>query len=1091
MPNDRLNESSKTSEQLIVDLSAQVESLANEGVEDATEQVLQTHSEVAASEELIISLLYAEIIAAEQNSRTLSAQALINRFPELSERISRLVAFHETVNPTPEFDDPVESASSQAVSDADTSRSVLDTDRDQKITQHAGRSRPQPIEIDQFEILEKIGQGGMGIVYRARQKDLDRIVALKVLRNPLLDSDDRQRLMNEAQAVARLKHSGIVQIYQVGETSDQPYLCFEYVDGSHLGERLARSTMSPEDACKLLRKVASAISFAHEQGIIHRDLKPANILIDADGEPKVADFGLAKLLDCGEHKTNSDRLTKTGALVGTICYMAPEQFTGLSENVDYRADIYGLGTILYEMLVGRPPLIGDTPDETMYLVRTVDPAAPRKLNPKIPRDVETICLKCLEKEPDRRFQSGAELELELKRFLNGQPLSIRPTSSITIATRWCKRRPAIALLSALSALLMIALSIGGYWMAWNQTQHAQKLQEQRDLARTSADLAAQKADEADKATQFMVTTLGSAHPNRDGRNVTVAERLADGLREIQDSFSDASTGKAALLSAIGKTYNGLGLHHDARVPLQQAWELYSQLNGKESLEALKAETAYGDLLRKLGRYKQAEQHLVHSRDGLIGILGPNASESIVAANNVAQNLYEQGLREEAFSIFADSYERAKQSLAALNETTINTLLAYSDALTRAGKIQTSRELIEDALPSATEFYGPDHLWVISLNGALASIERADGNYQLAMEIFKEINAILMDKLGEDHLKTITSLNGVAISHADMGNNKEASKMLHEIRDRMARVMGECHPQTLRSILNLARSMETNDLRNEARELLKNAYEQSSLAVGYDHPDTMMMATQYGRSLAENNQFEEAETLLTDAVMFFEKAENVEPMTRAEPFTHLGALYKRTERTTQAVELYATALEIAREAHGETNPTTLSAKNNLAGAYFKLGQMDEAIQLFQEVLDGLRQKLGDDNPRTVMTALNLGISYRDEDRPDEAIVVLSDIVPILQRDAKGSWLTNTAQFQLGRAYLDSEQVDAANQDLEIAYKGFEKLLAQQPASKTIGLANQIKTIISQFVSLGETDIADSWRQRRQSLLDAQQQPSMDD
>ena len=250
---------------------------------------------------------------------------------------------------------------------------------------------PPKTRIDQFEIIEKIGHGGMGVVYLAKQHDLNRMVAIKLLRHPLGDPVERARLMNEAQAVAKLQHPGIVQIHSIGEFEEQPYLCFEYVDGVHLADRLRESTISPDHACQLLKKIANAVSYAHDQGIVHRDLKPANILMDAQGEPKVADFGLAKLQANENNSMGSDKLTQTGAILGTMCYLAPEQLQGSQALSDQRTDIYGLGGIFYEMLVGRPPLIGNTPEETMYMVTTQETHRAEKTETRnIPRDAETI-----------------------------------------------------------------------------------------------------------------------------------------------------------------------------------------------------------------------------------------------------------------------------------------------------------------------------------------------------------------------------------------------------------------------------------------------------------------------------------------------------------------------------------------------------------------------------------------------------------------------------------------------------------------------------------------------------------------------------
>lgn len=1078
-------------EHLLFDLASQVESLFASGVENATERVLNSHREVIPNEEMIMSLLYAEVVAADQICKPLTEKDLIARFPSLRDRISRLMAFHESLKIAPDSDPWDSSTFSAPANDTVTPNASLETTREQ-VDPTANRiPQREQFEIDQFEILEKIGQGGMGVVYRARQKGLDRIVALKVLRNQLNDSEDRPRLMNEALAVARLRHPGIVQIHHVGETSGQPYLCFEYIDGCHLGDRLASATMLPRDACVLLKKIASAISSAHQHGIIHRDLKPANILIDASGEPKVADFGLAKFLDSNADPQNRMRLTQTGVLVGTICYMAPEQLTGNSDDVDCRADIYGLGAILYEMLGGRPPLLGDSPNETMSLVQTAEPAALRKLNPKVPRDIETICSKCLEKSPDQRFQSVQALEQELQRFLDGVPLKIRPVSPWTRAGRWCRRRPTIAAMSAVMSVLLLALAAGGYWMAWNQRNQAVLLQAQRDLAQTAERVASEKAQEAAEVTQFMINTLRSAHPSRDGRNVTVAERLSDGLRELEQTYPGSSTGKAALLKTIGSTYEGLGLYQESLSPLRSAWQLNVQQAGPEARESLVTESMFGDVLTKLGRYQEARSHLQHARDGLVGLLGPDSEAAIAAEDRLAQNIYELGDRSQALQLYQANYQRAKNSLAPGHPTIIVTLLAYANALKMAGHFTEASELINPMMPVAEQHLGKGHLLVTNLKSASAAIDRANGNYVLALNKFREIHELLGEKLGESHPRTIKSLSDFAVVHTDMGHYEKTREIAELIRTRLARALGENHPQSFRAVLNVARSLEIHDRRNEARALLGETYKRASTELGPRHLETMILATHYGRCLAEDNQLTEAETLLTMAMQSFRDAKMVDPILRIEPLYYLGSLYRRTERPEQAVKMFKAARDIASAAFGESNPKTLTAKNNLANAYHALDRADQAIPLHLEVLDGLNRVLGEEHPDTLVTALNLAIIYRDESRSEEAVEILTKVVPVINRIFKNSWLVHTAQFQLGRSYLDIESIKQARQHLEVAFAGFERLMDQQPASETIGIANQMRRIIEQFESSGQTSDAQIWRKRRAMILESHGLPTEDE
>jgi serine/threonine protein kinase len=282
----------------------------------------------------------------------------------------------------------------------------------------AAAASPTLPQIDGYEILELIGRGGMGVVYKARQLGLNRLVALKmVLSGANASPHELSRFRAEAEAVAQLAHSNIVQIYEIGEQSGCPFLALEYVGGGSLAQQLDGMPVAPKQAAEMVLALSRAVHHAHEKGIIHRDLKPANVLLLADGTLKIADFGLAKRSD------SSYAHTQTGAIVGSPSYMAPEQAAGAGDRVGPATDVYALGVILYELLTGGPPFKAATLLETIEQVREHDPVPPRFLQPKTPRDLETICLKCLEKQPHRRYASAAALADDLRAFLRDEPIS--------------------------------------------------------------------------------------------------------------------------------------------------------------------------------------------------------------------------------------------------------------------------------------------------------------------------------------------------------------------------------------------------------------------------------------------------------------------------------------------------------------------------------------------------------------------------------------------------------------------------------------------------------------------------------------------
>jgi serine/threonine-protein kinase len=279
---------------------------------------------------------------------------------------------------------------------------------------------PLPASFDDYELLEEVGRGGMGIVYRARQKSLDRIVAVKMLlRRDLATAADLARFRSEAEAAARLDHPGIVSIFEVGECGGHPFYSMRFIEGTTLAKRLATGGVLPREAATILARVAEAVDAAHRGGVLHRDLKPSNILIDAAGKPHVSDFGLAKRIEADQD------VTHTGAILGTPCYMSPEQAAGSRGDVGPTSDVWSLGAILYQTLTGRPPFQAANPMDTLLAVLESDPPIPRSLDPGVNRDLEMIALKSLQKPQDLRSASAADLAADLRAFLAGEPVAAR------------------------------------------------------------------------------------------------------------------------------------------------------------------------------------------------------------------------------------------------------------------------------------------------------------------------------------------------------------------------------------------------------------------------------------------------------------------------------------------------------------------------------------------------------------------------------------------------------------------------------------------------------------------------------------------
>ena len=390
-----------------------------------------------------------------------------------------------------------------------------------------------------YEIQSELGRGGMAVVYKACQLSLRREVALKMMLPGSGGEEELSRFRAEAEAVAQLQHANIVQVYEVGQSNGQPYFSLELVDGGSLEDKFRAAPQTPQEVAGIVETLARAVHVAHTKGIIHRDLKPSNVLVSGDGTLKVADFGLAKRLDNGSDQT------RTGTVMGTPSFMAPEQAVGDIATMGPRVNVYALGAILYAGVTGRPPFRGATVWETIEQVRKQEPVSPRQLQPRLPRDLETLCLKCLQKEPDRRYATALELAADLRRFLDGRPVHARPVPAWQRALRWARRQPVLAALIVAVVLAAAGGTTGAVFYGLYNAQHARVLQQQIDRGRRIDDLWSQgrQAEALGKLAQakecyvqaLAALQADNAAPDETYRQIAEdRERVAQILRQKDD-----------------------------------------------------------------------------------------------------------------------------------------------------------------------------------------------------------------------------------------------------------------------------------------------------------------------------------------------------------------------------------------------------------------------------------------------------------------------------------------------------------------------------------------------------------------------------
>ena len=452
----------------------------------------------------------------------------------------------------------------------------------------AARPPTSPAAIPGYEILGVLGRGGMGVVYHARQVRLNREVALKmVLHGQHASPQEMRRLRSEAESIARLQHPNIVQIFEVGDVDGVPYCALEYVEGGSLADRMRGTPLPHRAAVECLETLCQALAYAHQKGILHRDLKPSNVLLTREGVPKVTDFGLAKQCpppDVPPPAGNESSEPSQSQIVGTPSYMAPELLRLGRQPLQPAVDVYGLGAILYELLTGRPPFQAESPQETLIQTLFNDPVPPTRLQPKLSHDLDTICLKCLAKDPGRRYATAQSLQEDLRCFLDGKPISARPTPAWERAVKWSRRRPVAAVLLACAVLAAIILSFVGWGVAAHERRQARLLEQERNVAvreRNEKNIFLQKSFAASQQLKELADAM-AALPEGKLRQQLQEERLKIYLEAVRQASGDPLISREQArtyqrLADIFRTLKRLGEALDAQRSANQIYLRLIQL----------------------------------------------------------------------------------------------------------------------------------------------------------------------------------------------------------------------------------------------------------------------------------------------------------------------------------------------------------------------------------------------------------------------------------------------------------------------------------------------------------------------------------
>jgi len=783
----------------------------------------------------------------------------------------------------------------------------------------AASSLPEGItRIGHYQIVGRVGEGGMGIVYEAEQEKPRRTVALKLIKAGRGSPETLRRFEQETQALGRLQHPGIAQIYEAG-TADtgfgpQPYFAMEFIRGRPLRDYVQARHLDTRQKLRLIVKICEAVNHAHQRGIIHRDLKPGNILVDETGQPKILDFGVARVTDSEAQVT---RQTDLGQLVGTLAYMSPEQVLGDPLELDTRSDVYALGVILYELLAGRLPYsISQRLHEAVETIRDSDPAPLSSINRSYRGDIETIVAKALEKDKTRRYGSAEGLADDIRRYLTEEPIAARPLSARYQLQKFARRnRPLVA---GVAAVLIVL--VGGIVISTREAQRARRAEQVSMAERDRATREKQRADEesavAKAVNDFLQNDLlaqasasaqagPQALPDPDLKVRTALDRAA---ARIEGKFEKQPLVEASIRETIAETYEGLGLYPQAQKQVERAVELRRHLLGESHPDTLTSMEELAGLYADQDKYALAEPLNAKVLEVRRHVLGPENPDTLTSMNDLALVYLNQGKYGQAEPLFAKALEIRRRTL------------------------------------------GDEHLDTLSSMHNLALLYRDQRKYGLAEPLYSKVVEVRERILGQDHPATLLSMNNLAVLYGIEGKYPLAEPLYAKIVEIQPRVLGKEHPDTLLGMSNLAACYVAEGKYAKAGPLYAKVLGIQRRVLGEENSDTLESIRGLAWLYLGEGEYNQAELLLARVLQVRRRTLGEQSPATVAAMSNLAMLYRREGRYAPAESLLTKVLEIQRRSLGPQHPETADSMAALGDVFLEEHKYSGAGPLLREALN---------------------------------------------------------------------------------------------------------------------------------------------
>ncbi|MDX2200346.1 MAG: serine/threonine-protein kinase [Phycisphaerae bacterium] len=731
-------------------------------------------------------------------------------------------------------------------------------------------SAAEPTRIGEFEVLRKLGEGAMGVVYAGQQHHPRRTVALKLLRESSFWPARLQRFRREADLLGRLQHPGIARIYEAGvgevQTADgpagrQPFFALELIEGQPLLDFANERGLDTRARLELLARIADAVHHAHGRGVIHRDLKPGNILVEADGQPKILDFGISIAADA----TDATLQTQPGQVLGTLAYASPEQLRGTTDAVDTRSDIYSLGAILFELLTGRLPIDVRglaVPQAIQRLVES-DPPPASNLIPALRGDVTAIVAKALEKSPDQRYASAAGLAADIRRYLNDEPITARPFTAAVALRKFVRRHQAAVVGGVLALVATVTSLAGGLMLARQQRDAARAAAAEALAARSAEKLARENAQQetaiADAVNAFLNEDLLMAAgpdnaPDRDLRVRDLLDRASD---KVENKFPTQPLVEAGVRTSLGYTYMRLAEYGLAERHLARALALRREHMSPHDPRVMESISTYANLVYHQGRYPEAanqfETLLKASRSAHPGDYALTAT-TLGSLGFIRMRLNQlttaETLLEEAASM--------TQRLGADRAEIVRTLNNLATCKLRLKRFADCERLLREALTIADDVFGPEHPETLNVRLTLAGAQNDQGRYDDALGSLLELYEIQVRIFGPEHPQPLITLSNCAYSIFHLGRREEALGLLQHVVQARGCALGPTHPHTIMGAELLASFLELAGANDAAEAMLLGTIDAARDELGAISPRAFPLARKLSKLLAARGDFDQAD-----------------------------------------------------------------------------------------------------------------------------------------------------------------------------------------------------------------------------------------